>query len=121
MLFRRIIISPTCINFPTAATKRDQSNNCCNQACCFLGLYNGLTGFAYGLIWHGVAWWIMLAVTASRPGKYCASCITTRFLVHTCMCTCPDPPSSFKTGHFSFYCSIICSWSSEINCVVILC
>ena len=93
----RWIISPTCINFLTAATKGDQhsqSNNCCNQACCFLGLYNGLTGFAYGLIWHGVAWWIMLAVTASRPGKctFSVLCIMHHNKVSsTYMCTCPDP------------------------------
>ena len=104
MLFRRIIISPTCINFTTTATKRDQhsqSNNCCNQACCFLGLYNGLTGFAYGLIWHGVAWWIMLAVTASRPGKITFSVLCTNKVSSTYMHVyLPRPPFFIQNWTF---------------------
>ena len=76
MWFRRVIMAPTCINFPTTATKREQhsqSNNCCNQACCFLGLYISLTTIAYSLIWQGAAWWIVLDITVSRAidgGKF---------------------------------------------------
>ena len=102
MWFRGVIISPTCINFPTTATKREQHrqrNNCCNRACCFQGLYRILTGFAYSLIWQGVAWWIALAVNVSRAtngGKF--TYITTRFLVHAYMYVYRPRPPSFKTG-----------------------
>ena len=72
MLFRGGNSITHLLNLPTTATKKDQHrqrNNCCNQACCFVGLYRSLTTIAYSLIWQGVAWWIVLEVTVSRAIK----------------------------------------------------